>query len=201
MLIGYARISTHEHTLAPQLEALRDAGCTAIFVDTVDGAKTARPEFEQAVARLHGGNTLVVWKVDRLGQSLTQIIETITMLSERTIGFKSLSEGIDTTSSEGSLIVQVVGALGAFERDLRSSRTLAGLARARARGRKGGRRPLSLTTGKPALALKLYDEKAIEIAEICQALQISRATLFRWAKQREEQHRRVSAQEGPTSSP
>jgi DNA invertase Pin-like site-specific DNA recombinase len=199
-LIGYARVSTHEHTLDLQLEALRHLGCTAIFLDTVDGAQVERPELEQAVAHLREGDTLVIWRLDRLGQSLKHLIEIITALSERNSGFKSLSEGIDTTASNGELILQVFEALGAFERDLIRERTLTGLAAARARGRKGGRRPLSLTTGKPALALKLYAEKAMEIPEICQTLQISRATLFRWAKQREEQQRRVFAHEDPTPS-
>ncbi len=200
MLIGYARASTHEQTLDLQLEALRHIGCTHIFLDTAGDARAERPELAKAVAQLREGDTLAVWKLDRVGMSFTHLIQTVTHLHECKIGFKSLSEGIDTTTSDGQLIVQVFEALGAFERDLISERTLTGLAAARARGRKGGRRPLSLTTGKPALALKLYTEKAMEVPEICQTLQISRATLFRWAKQREEQQRRVFAHQDPTPS-
>src|SRR3989441_9806091 len=145
MLIGYARVSTQDQTLNLQKDALEKIGCTKIFTDTASGAKTERKGLEEALAYVREGDTLVVWRLDRLGRSLKHLIETVSQLDNRKIGFKSLTENIDTTTSGGKLIFHIFGALAEFERDIIRERTLAGLQAARARGRRGGR-PKALTT-------------------------------------------------------
>src|SRR3712207_8125746 len=139
MLIGYARVSTIDQTLNLQNDALEKAGCSKIFTDTISGAKTERPGLEQALAYVRTGDTLVVWRLDRLGRSLKHLIETITALHERQIGFKSITENVDTTTSGGKLVFHIFGALAEFERDIIKERTHAGLQAARVRGKKGGR--------------------------------------------------------------
>lgn len=141
-LIGYARVSTAEQDTALQTDALRKAGCDRIFEDTVSGAKAARLGLAAALAYVRDGDALVVWRLDRLGRSLPHLIETVGALDARGVGFRSLTEAIDTTTSGGRLIFHVFGALGQFERDLIRERTKAGLAAAAARGRKGGRKPV-----------------------------------------------------------
>jgi DNA invertase Pin-like site-specific DNA recombinase len=178
MLIGYARVSTHEQTLNLQQDALTKAGCTKIFTDTASGAKTERIGLEEALNYVRKGDTLVVWRLDRLGRSLPHLIATMTDLEERGIGFKSLTENIDTTTSGGKLIFHIFGALAEFERNLISERTLAGLAAARARGRQGGR-PKALTPAQQRIAQALYDDPANSIADICRTFKISRFTLYR----------------------
>src|SRR6266699_5490211 len=138
MLIGYARVSTLEQTLDLQKDALTKAECSKIFTDTISGAKTERKGLDEALSFLREGDTLVVWKLDRLGRSLNHLIEIITALESKKIGFKSLTESIDTTTPGGKLIFHIFGALAQFERDLIRERTNAGLAAARARGRRGG---------------------------------------------------------------
>ncbi len=179
MLVGYARVSTIEQTLALQEDALRAAGCERLFTDTLSGATAERPGLAQALAYLWPGDVLVVWRLDRLGRSLKALIETLHGLEGRGIGFKSLAEQLDTTTSGGKLIFHVFGALAEFERDLIRERTQAGLAAARARGRQGGRPKKLATPAKVALARALYDGKRHSIAEICSTLGISRATLYR----------------------
>src|SRR5215470_16213287 len=137
MLVGYARVSTQEQTLALQQDALQKTGCERIFTDTASGTKTDRPGLDDALHFVCTGDTLIVWRLDRLGRSLKHLIETISRLQEQGIGFRSVQESIDTTTSGGKLIFHVFGALAEFERDLIRERTLAGLAAARARGRKG----------------------------------------------------------------
>ena len=139
MLIGYARVSTGEQTLDLQLDALATAGCAKTSTETASGAKAERPVLADVLGYLRAGDTLVVWRLDRLGRSLRHLIETIAALAERGIGFKSLTEQIDTTTPGGKLIFHVFGALAEFERDLIRERTKAGLEPARARGRVGGR--------------------------------------------------------------
>jgi DNA invertase Pin-like site-specific DNA recombinase len=181
MLIGYARISTTDQTLNLQKDALEQAGCSKIFTDTVSGAQAERKGLEQALAYVRPGDTLVVWRLDRLGRSLKHLIATITTLADRQIGFKSITENIDTTTSGGKLIFHIFGALAEFERDIIRERTQAGLTAARARGRTGGR-PKALQTNKVAMAQALYNDKHHSIAEICQMLKISKATLYRYIK-------------------
>jgi DNA invertase Pin-like site-specific DNA recombinase len=181
MLIGYARVSTHEQTLHLQQDALTKAGCTKIFTDTASGVKAVRKGLEEALNYVRKGDTLVVWRLDRLGRSLPHLITTMTDLLERGSGFKSLTENIDTTTSGGKLIFHIFGALAEFERNLIRERTQAGLVAARARGNKGGR-PNSLTPRQRSIAQALYTGKQHSISEICRTLKISRATLYRALK-------------------
>jgi DNA invertase Pin-like site-specific DNA recombinase len=177
MQIGYARVSTYDQTLHLQRDALTQAGCIKIFTDTASGVKAERKGLAEALSYIRAGDTLVVWRLDRLGRSLSDLIVTMTMLEGRGIGFKSLTENIDTTTSGGKLIFHIFGALAEFERNLIRERTQAGLAAARARGKKGGR-PKALTQRQRSIARELY-EKRHPIAEICRTLRISKATLYR----------------------
>jgi DNA invertase Pin-like site-specific DNA recombinase len=184
MLIGYARVSTQDQTLALQNDALRKAGCGKTYTDTISGSTTERKGLDQALAHLRAGDTLVVWRLDRLGRSLPHLIQTITSLESQGIGFKSLTENIDTTTSGGKLIFHIFGALAEFERNLIRERTLAGLESARARGRVGGRPKLDSNNKKAQLARELYKDKTKEISDICQVLHISRATFYRYINQK-----------------
>jgi len=179
MNIGYARVSTGDQTLNLQLDALRAAGCDRVFEETASGAKADRPVLKEATAYARAGDVLVVWRLDRLGRSLQHLLTTIAELAERGIGFKSLTEQIDTTTPGGKLVFHLFGALAEFERDLIRERTNAGLAAARARGRLGGR-PKKLADPKQlALVQQLYAAGQTDIATICTTLGISRATLYR----------------------
>jgi DNA invertase Pin-like site-specific DNA recombinase len=181
MLVGYARVSTLEQTLALQQDALTEAGCERLFTDTASGSRTDRPGLDEALDFLRPGDTLVVWQLDRLGRSLRHLIDTISLLQKRGIGFRSLQEQIDTTTSRGKLVFHVFGALAEFERDLIRERTQAGLLAARARGRLGGR-PKALDPRTVQIAQALYHDKTNAIADICRTLRISRATLYRYVK-------------------
>src|SRR5512143_1453450 len=177
MLVGYVRVSTEDQNLDLQKDALQKAGCGKLFTDIASGAKDDRTGLSDALAFLRPGDTLVVWKLDRLGRSLTHLIETVTALQARKVGFRSLQESIDTTTSGGKLIFHVFGALAEFERDLIRERTQAGLLAARARGRQGGR-PRSLDATKLSQARSLHQDPAHTIADICATLGISRATFY-----------------------
>jgi DNA invertase Pin-like site-specific DNA recombinase len=181
MLIGYARVSTLDQTLDLQIDALKKAGCEKLYTDTASGAKAEREGLDEALNYAREGDVLVVWRLDRLGRSLRHLIETITLLNGRKVGFRSLTENIDTTTSGGKLVFHIFGALAEFERDLIRERTQAGLSAARVRGNRGGR-PKALTQRKMDLAKKLYADKSNSIDDICTTLNISRATLFRYAK-------------------
>jgi len=182
MQIGYARVSKEDQHLALQLDDLHRAGCERILEDTITGTSADRPSLTRVLEELRPGDTLVVWRLDRLGRSLRHLIDLITTLDERGIGFKSTTEQIDTTTSGGKLIFHIFGALAEFERNLIRERTMAGLAAARARGRHGGRPRKLPTDGKVQLARTLYREKQRPIADICKTLAISRATLYRYVK-------------------
>ena len=181
MNIGYARVSTQDQTLALQKDALEKIGCKKIFTDTASGAKQERKGLDEVLEYVREGDTLVVWRLDRLGRSLKHLIETITELNNRKIGFKSIQENIDTTTSGGKLVFHIFGALAEFERDIIRERTNAGLQAARARGRKGGR-PKALTPKKAQMVQDLYRNKENSIDEICKTLNISRTTLYRYIK-------------------
>jgi len=183
MLIGYARVSTHDQNLDLQRDALKAVGCKKVYEDQVSGSKAARPGLEAALDDLRAGDTLVVWRLDRLGRLLSHLIATVGELDERGVGFKSLQESIDTTSSTGNLIFQIFGAIAEFERKLTRERTQAGLAAARARGRKGGW-PLKLNGNKQELLYQLYDAREKSIREICELLGISKKTLYEYLKRR-----------------
>jgi DNA invertase Pin-like site-specific DNA recombinase len=181
MLIGYARVSTLDQTLALQEDALQAAGCEQLYTDTASGALTDRPGLTQALSHLRPGDTLVVWRLDRLGRSLKHLIETVTALSDRGVGFRSLQEQIDTTTSGGKLIFHVFGALAEFERDIIRERTHAGLAAARARGRLFGR-PRVLSSQQVKQLRSLAQDDRNTVSEICHTLGISRATFYRYLK-------------------
>jgi DNA invertase Pin-like site-specific DNA recombinase len=184
MLIGYARVSTNEQNLDLQLDALKKEGVSdaQIFTDKITGTKAERPGLTEALSHLRAGDTLVVWRLDRLARSLSNLIELVNRLAGQGIAFKSLTERIDTSSATGKLVFHIFGALAEFERNLIKERTLAGLSAARARGRLGGRPRLNPKTGKVALARKLYADKSNSITDICKNLHISRATLYRYVK-------------------
>lgn len=181
MLIGYARVSTDDQNLDLQRDALEKAGCERIFTDHISGTKAKRPGLEEALSHLRAQDTLVVWRLDRLGRSLHHLIGTVNDLQERGIGFKSLTESIDTTTSGGKLVFHIFGALAEFEREIIRERTKAGLTAARSRGRKGGRPPV-LTDKKAAIARQLYADKSHSIDEICQMLGVGRTTFYRYVK-------------------
>jgi DNA invertase Pin-like site-specific DNA recombinase len=181
MLVGYARVSTDDQNLNLQRDALDQAGCEQIFKDQLSGAKAERPGLHQALQYARTGDTIVVWRLDRLSRSLKDLIEMVTLLESKGIGLKSLQEAIDTSSSSGKLIFHIFGALAEFERNLIRERTQAGLQAARARGRKGGR-PKSLNKDKQALAVKLYDEKEHTVDQICEMMGISKPTLYKYIK-------------------
>jgi DNA invertase Pin-like site-specific DNA recombinase len=182
MYIGYARVSTTEQTLALQQDALRAADCELVFTDTQSGVTTERPGLSQALLHLRTGDTLVVWRLDRLGRSLKHLIETVTRLQAQGIGFKSLTESIDTTTPGGVLIFHVFGALAQFERDLIRERTRAGLTAARARGKQGGR-PKALSKIDPKkleTAQRMAQDPRTPISQICEFLGVSRWTVYRY---------------------
>ncbi len=175
MLIGYARVSTQDQTLDLQTDALKQTGCEKIFTDTMSGAKAERPGLQDAMHHLRARDTLVVWRLDRL---------TITDLSEQEIGFKSLQEHMDTTTSGGKLIFHIFASLAEFEREVIRERTIAGLQAARARGRLGGRPALqSRDPKKVALAKTLYAGRNMPVSEICDTLDIGKSTLYRYLKE------------------
>ncbi len=184
MLIGYARVSRNEQNLDLQSDALIKAGCDEkkIFTDKITGTKAERKGLAQALSHLRSGDTLVVWRLDRLGRSLKHLIETVTKLQGQNIAFQSITENINTETSTGQLIFHIFGALAEFERNLIRERTIAGLEAARARGRLGGRPQLKASSAKVVMARKLYADKTNAISDICRTLHVSRATLYRHIK-------------------
>lgn len=178
MLIGYERVSSDNQCLALQRDALSKAGCDRVFSEKISAVKADRPELIAAIAYLRPGDTLVVWRLDRLGRSLKDLLTIVEDLNEKGIQFKSLTENIDTTSSGGKLIFSIFGAIAEFERQVIRDRTLAGLASARARGRKGGRRQ-SISDKKVAAAHQLAASSKDSIGQICESVGISRATYYR----------------------
>lgn len=178
MNIGYARVSTAEQNLNLQTDALEAAGCKRIFIETVSGSQRDRPELQCALDYIRPGDTLIVWKLDRLARSMRQLIDTVEMLQSGGIGFRSLTESIDTTTAGGMLVFHIFGALAQFERAMIRERTEAGLRAARARGRKGGR-PCSLTAKDVAMARGMLRDPAISVADAAKALGVSPATLYR----------------------
>ena len=176
-LVGYARVSTSDQTLDPQHDALLAAGCYRVFADVASGALAARPELDRALDHLRTGDVLVVWRLDRLGRSLRHLIDVVTALDARGIGFRSLTEHIDTTTAGGRLVFHLFGALAEFERDLIRDRTLAGLAAAKSRGRTGGRPPV-MTPTKLAAAQQMHASGQHSIAATA-ALDVSRTSVYR----------------------
>lgn len=177
MLIGYARVSSQDQNPELQLDALKVACCEQVFVEKVTGSGLkARPEWDACHRVLRKGDTLVVWRLDRLGRSLKDLVGIIQDLEDRKVGFKSLTESIDTTSAGGKLIFHIFGALAEFEHSLIKERTKAGLAAARARGRMGGRKPkLSKTDVKKAAAM--LRDPTVTKTEVAEHFGTTRMTL------------------------
>jgi len=182
MQIGYARVSTEDQNLDLQNDALKQAGCDKIIEEKASGAKTDRAGLDEALSFLRKGDTLVVWKLDRLGRSLQHLIQVVNQLRGKGIYFRSIQESLDTSSSGGKLIFHIFGALAEFERDVIRDRTMAGLAAARARGRVGGR-PKIMTDKKVRLAKTLLADHTNTIDDVCETLGVSRATLYRYLKE------------------
>lgn len=176
MLIGYARVSTQEQNLQMQVDALEKSGCEQIFQEKITGKFRERPELSQCLRMLRKGDVLIVWKLDRLARSLKNLVEIVQDLHDREIGFKSLTESIDTTSSGGRLVFHIFGALAEFEHDLIRERTKAGLAAARARGRKGGRKP-AMTDADVRKAAAMLLEPTITKTEVAAHFGVTRTTL------------------------
>jgi DNA invertase Pin-like site-specific DNA recombinase len=177
-LLGYARVSTLEQDPVLQHDALAAAGCVRVFTDRASGALDERVELARVLDHAREGDTVVVWRLDRLGRSLRHLVDTITELEHRGVGFRSLSESIDTTTPGGKLVFHIFAALAEFERDLIRERTRAGLEAARARGRNGGR-PSVMTAEKLRVARELYEAREHTTAQIARVLGVSRATLYR----------------------
>lgn len=178
MLVGYARVSTQDQDVSLQLDALQSAGCEKVFTEKASGAQRDRPRLGEAVAYMREGDTLVVWKLDRLARSLKQLIETVEELGGHGIGLKSLTESIDTTTSGGKLIFHIFAALAEFERGVIRERTKAGLEAARARGRTGGRPP-SLSENDIAAARAMLRDPEITVGEVAKRLGVVQSTLYR----------------------
>lgn len=180
---GYARVSRDDQNLELQISALKSAGCQKelIFTEKVSGAKAVRPGLDQCLKELKSGDTLIVWRLDRLGRSMSHLVKLIEELRQDSISFKSICDGaIDTTTASGELIFNIFSSLAQFERRLIQERTQAGLSAARARGRLGGRKAILPSDPKVRAAKRMHEDKSMEIDEICKMLRISRPTLYRY---------------------
>ena len=179
--IGYARVSTSAQDLSLQMNELKAAGCEPIFTDTVSGAKSVRPGLDSCLKTLRAGDTLVVWRLDRLGRSMQHLVSVVTDLKAGGVGFRSLRDGaIDTTTASGELVFNIFAALAQFEAELIRERTRAGLAAARARGRNGGRKPVTKSDPRVRMAKRMHEDRSLSPNEICVSLKISRATYYRY---------------------
>lgn len=184
MYVGYARVSTRDQDPDLQFRDLRKAGCEEIFEEKVSGSKGAgeRVTLTQAMRHCREGDVLVVWKLDRLGRSLRDLIDIATGLRERGVGFKSLQEDLDTTTSGGKLVFHVFGALAEWERDVIRERTHAGLAAARSRGKRGGR-PKAMDEGKVRMARSLMADERNSVDDVCKTLGVSKSTLYKYLRE------------------
>ena len=177
--IGYARVSTAGQNLEPQTDALKEAGCKKIFSDRgVSGAKAERPELDKALEHIRQKDTLVIWKLDRLGRSLSDLLSIVEDLKERGANFASIQDGFDTSTASGKMVFSVISAMAEYERNLIRERTMAGLTAARARGRMGGR-PKQLNEGQVRVAIALAEAGKLTIREICEQVDCSRSTYYR----------------------
>ena len=180
-LVGYARVSTIDQNLDLQIHSLKKEGCIKIFTDTISGSKKERIGLSKLMDYLREGDTLIVWRLDRLGRSLKDLIEIISELEKRNIYFKSIQDSIDTSTPTGKFFFHVTGAFAELERNLIRERTIAGLKAARSRGKLGGR-PKKIPKSKLELAKKLYDEKEKTVQEICDDLGFSRGSFYNYLK-------------------
>ena len=179
MHIGYARVSTGEQNLDLQTDALKEEGCERVFTDELSGATAERPGLHKAMDFAREGDVLVVWRLDRFGRSLKDLISKVETLKDKGVQFKSLKENLDTTSSAGRLQFHIFGALAEFERDLNRERTMAGLRAARSRGRTGGR-PRALSEEDLPEVQALMRDPDVPVRRICERFEISKATLYRY---------------------
>ncbi len=177
-LVGYARVSTRDQTVALQLDALHAAGCVRVFTETASGAQRDRPQLAAALDYMRAGDTLVVWKLDRLARSTKQLIETVEELARRGVGFRCLTQDIDTTTAGGRLVFTIFSAIAEFEREIIQERTRAGLDAARARGRRGGRPP-ALKPRDLKEARALLADPEITVEQVAARLRVSASTLYR----------------------
>lgn len=184
-LVGYARVSTKDQDLSSQINELKKVGCKAkyIFTDKITGVRSKRPGLDNCLETLESGDTLVVWRIDRLGRSMTHLVSLVEDLRSKGISFKSISDGaIDTTTASGELVFNIFSSLSQFERRLIQERTMIGLSAARARGRKGGRKPLDSTDPRILTAKQMHKDHSMSINDICKSLKISRASFYRFLK-------------------
>ena len=181
MLIGYARVSTLEQNLDLQQDDLIKAGCEEIIVDKISGTVVNRPGLGQLKSMLRKGDTVMVWRLDRLGRSLKDLIEWVNYFDEKEVAFRSLKESLDTGTSSGKLVFHIFGALAEFERNLIRERTSAGLAAARARGRLGGAKK-KLSEKQSKHLIELYQSKKHPVKDICELFQISKPTLYKYVR-------------------
>jgi DNA invertase Pin-like site-specific DNA recombinase len=179
MNIGYARVSTHNQNLDLQLDELKKAGCEKVYQEQVSGMKEKREELTKLKEQLRAGDIVVVWKLDRLGRSLKDLVQTVKDFEDMGVGLRSLTESIDTTSNTGKLIFHIFASLAEFERELIRERTFAGLSSARARGRIGGR-PKKITPEKIIQMKAMHKDTKIEISEMCKTFGIARNTLYKY---------------------
>lgn len=178
MIYGYARVSTGDQTTDLQKDALVKAGCDRIFTDVASDAKTHRPELDHMLDLLREGDTVVVWKLDRLGRSMRNLVDLMTTFDERGVQFRSLTESIDTSTPGGTLVFNIFGSLAQFERDLIRERTSAGLEAARARGRKGGR-PAKFGEKQVKEVRRLYESRTVTVDQIAAMMHVGRSTIYR----------------------
>lgn len=182
MRIGYARVSTLGQDESLQTVALQATGCERIFIDHASGAKTSRPELDRMLDLLRAGDTVVVWKLDRLGRSTQHLVSLINHFKDNGVGFVSLTENMDTSTPEGILIFTVFAAMAQFERDLIRERTRAGLTAARARGRKGGR-PAKLAPDQIKAIQSLYTSRTLTVTQMARRYHVSRKTIYNVLRQ------------------
>lgn len=199
MLIGYARVSTKDQNLELQWDALTKAGCEMIFQEKASGVKADRPELEKMMSQLRKGDVVCIYKLDRLGRSLKNLLELVAEFEKRGVGLRSLTDAIDTTTPQGRLVLNIFASLAEFERDLIRERTKAGLEAARARGRKGGRRSgLSPEAQKKAMLVEMYyKEEKLGVDEIAKTVGISKMTLYKYLRLRGV---KISAYQGQQKS-
>ncbi|MGI2299967.1 recombinase family protein [Candidatus Cardinium hertigii] len=182
-LVGYVRVSSQDQEVNLQVDALEKAGCAInmVFIDKISGARSERPGLKKCLESLTSGDTLLVWRLDRLGRSVAHLVGLVEELCQKGIGFRSLCDGaIDTTTASGELIFNIFSSLAQFERRLTQERTRAGLEAARARGKNGGRKKISYTEPKILMAKNMHKDHRMDIKDICKTLKISRATFYRY---------------------
>ncbi|MCJ2144343.1 recombinase family protein [Methylobacterium sp. E-066] len=197
MLIGYARVSTQDQNPELQVDALERAGCNRLYVEKASGAQRDRPELKAALASVSTGDTIVVWKLDRVARSLSQLIATFDDLELRGIGLRSLTEAIDTTTSGGKLVFHIFGALAEFERSIIRERTMAGLLAARARGRLGGR-PKLLSAADLDVARVLLRDGTLTVSAVAERLGVTASTLYRYLPAARSAHLEIVVEPVPT---